>query len=384
MERIKVGIIGMGYIGVSHLEAIRRIGFTELVAVADVNTALARKKAAEFFIPKCYDTVEALLADPEIQAVHNCTPNNLHFEINQKIIKAGKHILSEKPLAKNSDESGKMVELLTRHPKTVAAVNFNYRMNPLVQEMRNKVASGEIGKVTLAHGSYLQDWLLYETDYNWRIEPDISGPSRCVADIGSHWMDAVQHVVGARIVEVCADLVTVLPVRKKPTTQVETFALNKNVEYEDRKITTEDYGAVLFKMDNGVHGVFHVSEVSAGRGCFFNFEIDGTKASMYWNQETADQMWMGHRDKDNLQIMRNPNNLSAGAKEYSYLAKGHPEGWNDAFRNNIYSFYKYIADGKRPGVDKSDFATFTEAHHIIKLTEAILKSSASRQWVTVP
>jgi predicted dehydrogenase len=384
MERIKVGIIGMGYIGVSHLEAIRRIGFTELVAVADVNTALARKKAAEFFIPKCYDTVEALLADPEIQAVHNCTPNNLHFEINQKIIKAGKHILSEKPLAKNSDESGKMVELLTRHPKTVAAVNFNYRMNPLVQEMRNKVASGEIGKVTLAHGSYLQDWLLYETDYNWRIEPDISGPSRCVADIGSHWMDAVQHVVGARIVEVCADLVTVLPVRKKPTTQVETFALNKNVEYEDRKITTEDYGAVLFKMDNGVHGVFHVSEVSAGRGCFFNFEIDGTKASMYWNQETADQMWMGHRDKDNLQIMRNPNNLSAGAKEYSYLAKGHPEGWNDAFRNNIYSFYKYIADGKRPGVDKSDFATFAEAHHIIKLTEAILKSSVSRQWVSVP
>ncbi len=384
MERIKVGIIGMGYIGVSHLEAIRRIGFTELVAVADANTALARKKAAEFFIPKCYDTVEALLADPEIQAVHNCTPNNLHFEINQKIIKAGKHILSEKPLAKNSDESGRMVELLAQHPKTVAAVNFNYRMNPLVQEMRNKVASGEIGKVTLAHGSYLQDWLLYETDYNWRIEPDISGPSRCIADIGSHWMDAVQHVVGARIVEVCADLVTVLPVRKKPTTQVETFALNKNVEYEDRKITTEDYGAVLFKMDNGVHGVFHVSEVSAGRGCFFNFEIDGTKASMYWNQETADQMWMGHRDKDNLQIMRNPNNLSAGAKEYSYLAKGHPEGWNDAFRNNIYSFYKYIADGKRPGVDKSDFATFAEAHHIIKLTEAILKSSASRQWIAVP
>jgi predicted dehydrogenase len=384
MERIKVGIIGMGYIGVSHVEAIRRIGFTELLAVADANTALARKKAAEFFIPKCYDSVEALLADPEIQAVHNCTPNNLHFEINQKIIKAGKHILSEKPLAKNSDESGKMVELLKHHPKTVAAVNFNYRMNPLVQEMRNKVASGEIGKVTLAHGSYLQDWLLYETDYNWRIEPEISGPSRCIADIGSHWMDAVQHVVGARIVEVCADLVTVLPVRKKPTTQVETFALNKNVEYEDRKITTEDYGAVLFKMDNGVHGVFHVSEVSAGRGCFFNFEIDGTKASMYWNQETADQMWMGHRDKDNLQIMRNPNNLSAGAKEYSYLAKGHPEGWNDAFRNNIYSFYKYIADGKRPGVDKSDFATFAEAHHIIKLTEAILKSSASRQWIAVP
>ncbi|NJD04207.1 MAG: Gfo/Idh/MocA family oxidoreductase [Ruminiclostridium sp.] len=383
MGRIKAGIIGMGYIGVSHIEAIRRIGFAELVAVADVNYDLAKKKADEFYIPKCYKTVNELLADDEIQVVHNCTPNNLHAEINEKIIKAGKHAFSEKPLTRTGDEAKKILELLNQNKRLVAGVNFNYRMNPLVQEMKNRVNNGEIGIPRLVHGSYLQDWLLYETDYNWRIEPEVCGPSRCIADIGSHFMDTVQTVLGAKITEVCSDLLTVIPVRKKPKTQVETFSLNTNVEYEDREVKTEDYGAVLFKMDNGIHGVFYVSEVSAGRGCFLNFEIDGSKASVYWNQETADQMWMGFRDKDNLLVMRNPNNMCPESKEYSYLAKGHPEGWNDAFKNNIYSFYKYIADGKVLGKDPGDFATFENGYYIIRLTEAILKSNETRRWVKV-
>lgn len=383
MKRIRAGIIGTGYIGVSHIEAIRRIGFGELVAVADMNAGLARRKAEEYCVPRCCNTVEELLRDTDIDIVHNCTPNNLHYEINRKVIAAGKHLLSEKPLARTSAESGALVRLLEDYPGTVAAVNFNYRMNPLVQEMRRRIAAGRIGRVTLVHGSYLQDWLLYPTDYNWRLEPEACGPSRCVADIGSHWMDAVQHVTGARIVEVCADLVTVIPVRKKPKTQVETFSVAEDAEYEDREIVTEDYSAALFKMENGAHGVFYVSEVSAGHGCFFNFEIDGSEASLRWNQQTADEMWMGFRDADNLRVMRNPNSLSPEAKEYAYLAKGHPEGWNDAFKNNIYSVYRYIADGKRLGRDACDFATFAEAHRIIRLTEAIVESGRTRGWVTV-
>lgn len=381
--RIKAGIIGTGYIGVSHIEAIRRIGFADIIAVADVNYDLAKRKADEYHIPRCYKTVEELLADDEIAVVHNCTPNNLHLEINEKIIKAGKHIFSEKPLAKTGYESARMLELLKKNPGIVHGVNFNYRMNPLVQEMKNKVINGDIGAPRLVHGSYLQDWLLYETDYNWRLEPEICGPSRCIADIGSHWMDAVQTVTGAKITEVCADLVTVLPVRKKPTTQVETFSLNTNTEYEEKEIGTEDYGAVLFKMSSGAHGVFHVSQVSAGRKCYFNFEIDGTKASMYWNQETADWMWMGFRDRDNCQVMRNPNLMTPEARQYTYLAAGHPEGWNDAMRNNVYSFYRFIAEGRVIGMDSCDFATFDDGHYIMKLTEAILKSSETRQWIKV-
>lgn len=383
MARIKAGIIGMGFIGASHIEAVRRIGFAELVAVADVNYELARKKADEYYIPKCYKTVEELLEDEEIDVVHNCTPNNLHLEINEKIIKAGKHVFSEKPLAKTCEESSKMVELLKNNKKIVGGVNFNYRMNPLVQEMKCKMKNGEIGSPRLVHGSYLQDWLLYETDYNWRIEPEISGPSRCIADIGSHWMDCVQTVIEAKIIEVCADLITAFPVRKKATTQVETFSTNPNAEYEDKEVKTEDYGAVMFKMDNGVHGVFYVSQISAGRKCHLNFEINGSISTMYWNQETADHMWMGFRDKDNCQVMRNPNLMAGEARAYTYLPSGHPEGWNDAMKNNVYSFYKFIAEGKEIGKDPCDFATFEEGHYIMKLTEAILKSNSLKKWVKI-
>ena len=192
-----------------------------------------------------------------------------------------------------------------------------------------------------------------------------------------------QHITDSKITEVCADLVTVIPIRKKPTSQVETFSLNKSAEYEEKEIVTEDYGAVMFKMENGVSGVFHVSEVSAGRGCFFNIEVDGSKASMYWNQESCDQLWMGFREDDNRLIMRNPNHISAKAGEYTYLAKGHPEGWNDAFRNNIYSVYTYIAEGKKLSSDTPDFATLEEAAYILKLTEAILESSKTRSWIKI-
>ena len=383
MKPIKTAIIGMGYIGVSHIEAVRRIGFAELAAVADVNFDLARNKAEEFHVPRCYASVDELLTDPEISVVHNCTPNNLHTEVNLKIIRAGKHIFSEKPLARSSIESAQQLEALTSHPEVVHRLNYNYRMNPLVQEMKHRIHNGEIGRPRLVHGSYLQDWLLYETDYNWRIDPEISGPSRCMADIGTHWMDAVQTVTGSRIVEVCADLVTVFPVRKKPTGQVETFAVNISSEYEEIDVVTEDYGAVLFKMENGAHGMFCASQVSPGRKCHLNFEIDGSLASLYWNQEIADQMWMGFRDQDNHLVMRNPNLMAPETRQYTYLAAGHPEGWNDAMRANVLAFYKFVQEGKRMGVDPCDFATFQEGHYLVKLVEAILESSQARKWISL-
>lgn len=383
MSRIKAAIIGMGFIGVSHIEAIRRIGFAELVAVTDVNFELAKKKADEYFIPKCYSTVDELLADPEIQVVHNCTPNNLHLEVNEKIINAGKHVFSEKPLGRAAEEGAKLLELLRKKKDIVHGVNFIYRMNPLVQEMKNKISKGDIGLPKLVHGSYLQDWLLFETDYNWRIETESCGLSRCIADIGSHWMDTAQTVIGAKITSVCSDLVITIPVRKKAMGQVETFSVNANAVYEDKVVNTEDYGAVLVKFDNGVHGVFYASEVSAGRKCFLNIEVDGTTSSLCWNQETADQMWMGFRDEDNKLVMRNPNLMTPEARQYTYLAAGHPEGWNDAMKNNLQSFYTFIKDKKVPGVDACDFATFDDGYYLLKITEAILKSNETRQWVDV-
>ncbi len=370
----------MGYIGESHIEAVRRIGICNLYAVADTNAALAQAKAEMYGIEKCYSTVDELLADPNIDAVHNCTPNFLHLEINKKIIASGKHLLSEKPLCTTYEEAAELVELKKEYPNSAAAVNFNYRLNPMVQEAKARIARGELGDIRIFSGSYLQDWLLYDTDYSWRLEPEVSGNSCAIADIGSHWMDIVQHVTGHKIVEVMADLDTVIPVRKKPTKQVETFSNNVPTEYEEVKIQNEDYGAVMFRTDKGARGVYFVSEACAGHGCYLNFELSGSKASVAWNQEENDRLWMGFRGGENHLIIRDPNAISPEAKKYTALAMGHSEGWNDAFKGNIYSFYRYIAEGME---GDAPFSTLEQAAYIVKLTETIVKSSKEKRWIKV-
>lgn len=383
MKKLKVGIIGMGFIGGSHIDAVRRLGTAELVAVADAVPEVARKKAAEYGVPNCYDSIDSLLGDTEIDVIHNCTPNNLHLPVNRRIIESGRHVFSEKPLSRTAAESAEMLELLRQHPDVVAGVNFCYRMNPLAREIRRRIALGEIGRPLVVQGTYLQDWLLYDTDYNWRIEEEVSGPSRCVGDIGSHWMDLAQNLTGSRITEVCADTFIAHPTRKKPLGVVETFSANKSGEYEEVPVTTEDYAAVLLRFDNGARGWFSCSEIAAGRKCRLDIEIDGGKGSYYWNQEQSDRMWMGDRDGFNKEIMRNPGQMDSEAAKYSYLAAGHPEGWNDAMRNNVAAFYQFILDGKKHGTDVCDFATFEEAHYIMRLTEAILQSAREKCWITV-
>ena len=384
VAKIKVAIIGMGLIGVSHVDAIRRLGGIELFAVADTNSELASEKAAKYGIPKCYTGIDELIANPEIKVIHNCTPNNLHLEVNKKIIEAGKHVFSEKPLARSTAETAQLITLLKNYPNTVAGLNFCYRMNPLIQDAKNRIADGEIGKPLLVHGSYLQDWLLFDTDYNWRVEAETNGESRCVSDIGSHWIDTAQTLIGSRITEVCANVVVVHPIRKKPKKQVETFAVNAETDnYEEIPIRTEDYAGVLVKFKNGASGVFQCSQVSAGRKCFIDIEVDGSLASLQWQHEVSDKMWKGNRNSNNEQIMRNPALMTPEARKYTYMAAGHPEGWNDAFKNNLQAFYDFIAEGKKMGIDQCDFATFEEGHYIMRLTEAIIKSGRERCWVPV-
>lgn len=383
MEKIRSAIIGAGYISDFHIDALRRLGNVDILAISDIDYDLAKKKALEHYIPNSYSDFNEVLSNKSIDVVHNCTPNYLHFEINKKIIESGKHVFSEKPLALNSKEGNELVEISKKNPEIIAGVNFNYRMNPLVLEMQQKIKNGEIGKPLLVHGSYLQDWLLFDTDYNWRVDSKIGGNSRCVADIGSHWIDLAQIILNDEIDEVCADLVTIYKKRKKSVRAVKTFSRSNENDYEEIEINNEDYGSVMFKMKSGIHGVFYVSQVSAGRKCFLNIEIDGSKSSMHWNQENADCMWIGNRDSYNFQAIRNPNLFSDKAKKYTKLAAGHPEGWNDAQKNNISSFYKFIKDGKKMKEDHKDFATFEEASYIIKIVEAILESSKNKNWQKV-
>ncbi|TVY08336.1 Gfo/Idh/MocA family protein [Paenibacillus cremeus] len=385
MDKIKAAIIGTGFIGPTHLEAIRRLGFVEVVALVESNQAKADKKAAELGIPKAYGDYREMLQDPEIQVVHNCTPNHLHFQINKDIILAGKHVLSEKPLAVSNEESAELLRLV-QDRGVVHGVNFNYRQFPIIRQLKSMVQYDEMGKVNLLHGSYLQDWLLYETDYNWRLAPETGGKSRAVADIGSHWCDTVQYVTGKKITEVFADLSTVIPVRKKAMHQAptdESHQSQTDTQYEEIPIQTEDYASVLLRFEDGSKGVFTVSQVSAGRKNRLSFELNGSRKSAFWNQEEPEKLWIGYQDKANEVLLADPSLFIPEARSSIHHPGGHNEGWPDGLKNMMLHFYSYIRAGKKPLQDESEFATFEDGHLSMCITEAILESNEKGVWVKV-
>ncbi len=381
MKKLKAGIIGTGFIGPAHVEAIRRLGYVEVAAVAERGQELAERKAAELSIPKAYGDYHQLLADPEIDVVHNCTPNHLHFEVNRDILAAKKHVVSEKPLAMDSTESRELVRLADASG-VVHAIDFNYRYMPLVQQARLMCQSADdVGRVLAVHGSYLQDWLHKDTDWNWRLVPEMSGASRAVADIGSHWCDLIQFVTGLKIVRVMADLVTIHPMRKRPKVEVETYAgkVLKPEDLEDVPIKTEDYASILLEFDSGMHGVLTVNQCAAGRKNRLYYEIDGSNCALAWNQEKPNELWVGRRDGPNQVIMKDPSLLYPGAREYAHYPGGHNEAYPDGPKNLFRNIYGFIA-GERPG---GDFATFVDGHNEIAICDAVLKSSQEKQWVTV-
>ncbi len=381
MSKIKAGIIGTGFIGPAHIEALRRLGFVEVAAVSERDQALADRKAAELSIPKAYGDYKHLLADPEIQVVHNCTPNHLHFGVNCDIIAAGKHVISEKPLAMNSTESRELVKRVEK-AGVVNAINFNYRYMPLVQQARAMCQNhDDVGRVLAVQGSYLQDWLFKETDWNWRLVPELSGDSRAIADVGSHWCDLIQYVTGLKITRVMADLVTLHPTRKRPKVEVETYAgkVLKPEEMEDVVIGTEDYASVLLEFDSGAHGVLTVNQCAAGRKNRLFYEINGSKCGLSWDQEKPNELWIGHRDRPNEVMMKDPSLLYPEAREYAHYPGGHNEAYPDGPKNLFRNVYGFIAGNRKGG----DFATFLDGHNEIAICDAVLKSSRAKQWVDV-
>lgn len=385
MTRIKAGIIGTGFIGPAHVEAIRRLGYVEVAAVAERGQDLAQRKADELSIPKAYGDYQQLLADPEIQVVHNCTPNHLHFEVNRDILAAGKHVVSEKPLAMNSTESRELVRLAEK-AGVVHAIDFNYRYMPLVQQARVMCQKGEVGRVFAVHGSYLQDWLHKETDWNWRLVPELSGDSRAVADVGSHWCDLIQFVTGLKITRVMADLVTIHPQRKRPRVEVETYAgkVLKPEDLEAVDIKTEDYASILLEFEDpaggrGAHGVLTVNQCAAGRKNRLYYEIDGANCALSWDQERPNELWIGRRDSANEVLMKDPSLMHLEAREYAHYPGGHNEAYPDGPKNLFRNVYGYIAGTRQGG----DFATFVDGHNEIAICDAVLKSSRAKQWVDV-
>jgi predicted dehydrogenase len=335
------------------------------------------------YIEHAYGSYRELLADPDIDVIHNCTPNALHYEINRAALEAGKHVVSEKPLAMNSEETRSLVEI-ARYSGCLAAVNFNHRGYPMVQQARAMIDSGDLGKVQLIHGSYLQDWLLYPTDWNWRLDPAVGGASRAVADIGSHWADLLQHVTGQRIVRVLADLQTVLPTRKRPLAATQTFGGTAQSEAsEDVAITTEDYASVIFETDGGARGVFTVSQVSAGHKNRLSFEVNGARASARWDADAPNELWIGYRDGANEVLTKDPSLVAPGVKPYIHLPGGHHEAWPDALRNVFAEMYAAVREGRTGPLATSAFAGFEDGHRSALLVDAVIDSAQRGGWTDV-
>ncbi len=380
MQKIRTAMLGTGFMGIVHTEAIRRLGNVEVAAVAASSEAKAKAFAEQMYIERATGDWESLLKDDSIDAVHICTPNALHHPMAKAAIAHGKHVLCEKPLTMTSAEAKELLDLAEAKP-VVHATNHNLRYYPVVQQIRQMVAAGELGEILVVQGTYSQDWLLYDTDYNWRIEAEHNGKLRAMGDIGSHWMDMIQHLTALPITSVCGELTTFHKTRKKPQGSVQTFTgktLNPD-EYQNIPIDTDDFGAVLVHLGDRARGAFTVSQVSAGNKNSFRLEIYGTKCGVSWNQERPDELWIGQRNEPNQVIVKDGSLFHPAAAAYAELPGGHSEGYDDSHKNLFKRFYRRIAD---PAAE-IDYPTFEAGLRGMLLLEAVAASSERRGWVDV-
>ncbi|PAY19741.1 dehydrogenase [Rhodopirellula sp. SM50] len=386
MATFRTVVVGTGFIGPVHVEALRRAG-VQVAGIVGATPEKSRAAGERLGLPTGLNTFEEALADPSIDCIHLATPNRLHFDQAKAVLRAGKHVVCEKPLAMNSTESGELVRL-AKESGRAAAVAYNIRFYPLCHEAAARVRKDMLGNLLHVTGSYVQDWLLKETDFNWRVLAADGGELRAVADIGTHWLDLIQFITGRHITSVCADLRTVHPTRQRPTGSVETYSGNSNSDEgqiaaasEPVKIATEDCGAILLRFAGGANGCLWVSQTTAGKKNCLRYELAGAKQSLAWNSESPNRLEIGSRDQPNACLVRDPAQMEPSAAAISSYPGGHNEGFPDTFKQLFRCFYGSIANGEVSG--PAPYPTFIDGHREILLCEAILKSHREQRWVEV-
>ena len=382
MYDINAAVVGAGFIGPVHVEGLQRAG-VNVTGILGVDEAESARAAAALGLPTAYTSFDEVLADADVHSVHLAVPNRLHFEMAGKALDAGKHVLCEKPLAMTSDESARLVEQ-AGGTQLAAGVNYNIRYYPLCLEAAAMRRRGDLGDVHHVCGSYVQDWLFWDTDYNWRVLAEEGGELRSVSDIGTHWLDLIHAITGLEVESVCADLKTVFPIRNRPIGEVETFSGKASAApaaTEPVDITTDDYGCILLRFVGGARGCVWTSQVTAGRKNCLRYELAGSKQALSWCSESPNDLWVGHREKPNELLLRDPGLLSADASAYVNYPGGHNEGFPDTFKQCFKSFYDYIAAGDFAA--PATFPTFADGHREIVLCDAILRSAREGGWVDV-
>ena len=377
---IRVGLIGTGYIGKVHLEALSRIGGVRVLSVTDTNKKMAEESAVLYGIPSVANDSNEIIQNPEIDVIHNCTPNKYHFNITKEALLAGKQVLSEKPLSMSLEEAEELVDLAEKK-KAVTGVHFCYRYYPVVQEMASRIRENSLGDVRLVTGTWFQDWLSKDTDYSWRLDKRESGDSNITADLGSHWFDLIQFVTGLKVKEVMGDMKTIIPVRKRPKRQVLAFEKAADLEYEEVQMELEEYSAVLFRLSNDAPGSFTTSQVCNGRKSDTEFQIYGKENSLAWNHNKSNELWIGHRDKPNEILIESPLLQRKDTQKYATLPAGHPLGYHDAVLNMFKDYYRAVENNA--GDEGSDRPTFRTGYDEMKILDAIVRSVKEKSWITV-
>ncbi|GAC1422821.1 MAG: Gfo/Idh/MocA family oxidoreductase [Acidobacteriaceae bacterium] len=371
-----MGLIGPGFVAAHHIDAVRRLGDVEVVALAGSSQASADKKGLEYKVDRTYGDFRALIADPEVQVIHNTTPNHLHLPVTLAALEAGKHVISDKPLAMNAAD-GRRLRDAAFAAKVAHVVTFNYRGNPLVQQARGMISGGEAGPVSFVHGHYLQDWMTDPNVYSWRSDPARGGVSSALGDIGSHWCDLAEHVSGLKIDSVLADLTTVVPTRFSSGSSAEAFTKGGNGGQIAVEVHAEDLASVLLRFEGGAKGCFSVGQVLPGHKNDLVLEVNGRACSVGWKQEQQNDLWIGRHDQANRLMAKDPSLVSDGARRYVHLPGGHQEAWADAFLNVIRDAYAWIRAGGTPETKPAMLPTFEDGYRSTCIVEAMLKSHAA-------
>lgn len=375
MKTLGMGLVGPGFIAAHHIDSVRRLGDVEVVAIAGSSEESANRKAQEYMVGRAYGDYKALIADPDVDVIHNTTPNHMHLPVTMAALAAGKHVISDKPLALNSEEARQLRDAAIA-ARVGHVVTFNYRGNPLVQQARGMVASGETDGVNFVHGHYLQDWMTDPNVYSWRSDPAKGGASSALGDIGSHWCDLAEHVSGLKIDSVLADLTTVVPVRFSAGASAEAFSQNRSSDSTPINIQSEDLASVLLRFNTGARGAFSVGQILPGHKNDLQLELNGKKLSLKWRQEDQNELWIGRHDQPNEIMAKDPSLVSPGVRRYVHLPGGHQESWADAFCNVIRDAYSWIREGATPSAKPEMLPTFEDGYRATCVIDAMLKSHA--------
>lgn len=387
LHQLRAGVIGTGFIGPVHIEALKRLG-VQVSAICG-STKSARATATKWGIPEVYGDYDyqAMLRSPNVDVVHITSPNKAHVEQSLAALAAGKHVICEKPLGMTSRDTVKIVEAVNKGGRRgpVFAVNYMCRFFPAVLEMRAMVQRGDLGRIMHVQGHFFQDWLQMPTDYNWRLLASEGGKLRAVGDIGTHWIDAVSFILGTRAKSVFAHLETFHKTRFRPKGEVQTFARIDPKKMIPYRVDTEDFGSVLLKFGkarhgfaDGVHASASISQVAAGWKCSLYLGIYGTKGSVQWEFQEPNHILLGRRDEPNQILQRATAGFNADVAGFTDYPGGHPEGFPDSHKMHYRAVYEHIASSRKTPVI---FATAADGHHEVQLCEAILQSSRRKGWI---